>query len=117
MDLLVCIINREEELEEVLAGFLKLGITGATVVRSEGMGRVLAQAAPVMAGLQELSSRTRPRNTTILSVIESQDKLDSAIQMIQDRCGDLARPGTGIVFTVPVSRAVGLAAELDARSG
>ncbi|HUF49450.1 MAG TPA: hypothetical protein VMN60_01370 [Longimicrobiales bacterium] len=36
MQLLIAVINQEEKLDEILAGFLDLGITGATVIRSEG---------------------------------------------------------------------------------
>ena len=65
MELLVCVVNRDDKLEEILSGFLKLGVTGATVINSEGMGRVLSQEVPVFAGLQALMSRSRPQNTTI----------------------------------------------------
>ena len=58
-------------------------------------------------------SRSRPQNTTILSVIESEDVLERAIAMVQKVCGDLAEPSTGIVFTVPLSRVVGLSPELE----
>ncbi len=112
MELLVCVVNREEKLEEVLSGFLELGVTGATVIHSEGMGRVLSQEVPVFAGLQTLMSRSRPQNTTILSVIESPEVMDSAIKMVQDVCGDFDVHSTGIIFTVPLSRVVGLAPEL-----
>ena len=112
MELLVCVVNREEKLEEVLSGFLELGVTGATVIHSEGMGRVLSQEVPVFAGLQTLMSRSRPQNTTILSVIESREVMDSAIKMVQDVCGDFDGHSTGIIFTVPLSSVVGLAREL-----
>ncbi len=113
MDLLVCVVNREEKLEEVLSGFLELGVTGATVIHSEGMGRVLSQEVPVFAGLQTLMSRSRPQNTTVLSVIESAEVMDSAIKMVQDVCGGFDAPSTGIIFTVPLGRVVGLAPELS----
>ena len=113
MELLVCVVNREEKLEEILSGFLELGVTGATVIHSEGMGRVLSQEVPVFAGLQTLMSRSRPQNTTILSVIESPEVMNSAIKMVQDVCGDFGEPSTGIIFAVPLSRVVGLAPELD----
>ncbi len=112
MELLVCVVNREEKLEEILSGFLELGVTGATVIHSEGMGKVLSQEVPVFAGLQTLMSRSRPQNTTILSVIESLEVMDSAIKMVQDVCGDFDTPSTGIIFTIPLSRVVGLAPEL-----
>ena len=109
----MCVINREEKLEQLLSGFLDLGVTGATVVSSEGMGRVLSQDVPVFAGLQTLISRSRPQNTTVLSVIESPAVLEKAIALAKDICGNFDEPSTGILFTVPVSRVVGLSPELD----
>ncbi len=113
MQLLVCIINQEEKLEAILAGFLELGVTGATVIRSEGMGRVLSQDVPVLANLQTLLSRSRPQNSTVMSVIESNETLDKAISLVQDICGDLTQPSTGILFTLPIGRVEGLAPILE----
>jgi len=116
MQLLVCIINQEEKLEAILAGFLELGVTGATVLRSEGMGRVLSQDIPVIANLQTLLSRSRPQNSTVLSVIESDETLEKAVALVQDICGDLTAPSTGILFTLPIGRVVGLAPILESDS-
>lgn len=113
LELLVAVINDEEKVEEVLAGFLELGITGATVVNTEGMGRLVSQEIPIFAGLQTLMSRSRPRNQTIFSVVDDPEKADRAVELLVDVCEVLERPATGIVFTVPVNRAVGLAPELD----
>lgn len=112
MELLVCVINQEEKLDDILSAFLELGITGATVLNSEGMGRVLTHDVPIFAGLQTLIARSRPQNTTIFSVIENREKLDAAIALLREICGDFSSPATGILFTVPVSRAIGLAPEL-----
>jgi nitrogen regulatory protein PII len=116
MELLVCVINQEEKLDDILSGFLELGITGATVINSAGMGHVLTQDVPIFAGLQALVSRARPQNVTIFSVIDSKEKLEAAIALVQEICGDLSAPATGILFTVPVSRVVGLAPELGSES-
>lgn len=113
MHLLVCVINQEEKLEAVLSGFLDVGVTGATVIKSEGMGRKLSQGLPALAGLQSLLSQTRPQNTTVFSVIESDVKLEAAMKRLQEICGDFGAPATGIVFTLPVTRVVGLAPELE----
>jgi nitrogen regulatory protein PII len=114
MELLVCVINREEELERILAGFVELKITGATVISSEGMGRFVSRGElPVLAGLQSVIDAARPQNTTVFSVIDDPQKLKAAVAMIQQVCGDLGAPGTGIVFTVPVGRAYGLAPGLE----
>jgi hypothetical protein len=112
MHLLVAVINQEEKLDEILSGFLELGITGATIIQSEGMGRVLSHDIPIFAGLQTLLSRSRPQNQTIFSVIREDEKVEGALALLQDICGDLNDPATGIAFTIPVNRVVGLAPEL-----
>lgn len=109
MQLLIAVINQEEKLDEVLAGFLDLGITGATVFRTEGMGRMLSQDIPIFAGLQSHLSAARPQNQTIFSVIRDPDKVEGALDLLQRICGDLNDPATGIAFTLPVDRVVGLA--------
>ena len=113
MQLLIAVINQEEKLDEILTGFLELGITGATVIRSEGMGRVLSHDIPIFAGLHSLVARTRPNNQTIFSVIRDDAQVDGALALLQQICGDLNDPATGIAFTLPVNRVVGLAPELD----
>jgi len=116
MRLLVAVINDPERLDEALAGFVELGITGATVIDSEGMGQMLSHEIPIFAGLQTLISGSRPQNRIVLSVIP-QEKVAEAIQLLHEVCGNLERPATGIVFTVPVETVVGLAPELgDERS-
>lgn len=110
--LLVAVINESEKLDDILSGFLEIGVTGATIIDSEGMARVLTHDIPIFAGIQTLISRSRPQNNTIFSVIDDEAKVEAAIAVIQDICGDLSGAGTGIVFTVPVSRAVGVAPEL-----
>ena len=112
MQLLVAVINHGEKLDDVLAGFVELGITGATILSSEGMGRVLSHDVPIFAGVRALSARSRPSNQTLFSVVDD-EKVDAAIALIQEVCGSLDSPGAGIVFTLPVTRVVGLAPELD----
>ena len=109
--LLVAVINDAEKLDEILAGFVEIGITGATIVSSEGMGNILSHDIPIFAGLQTLISGSRPQNRMIFSVVDVA-LVDEAIDLLQDVFGDLNDPATGIVFTLPVDRVVGLAPEL-----
>lgn len=113
MQLLVTVINHVELVDQVLAGFVELGITGATVLESRGMGRVLSREMPIFAGVESLSAQARPENRTILCVV-AEEKAEPAIRLIEQILGGLARPGAGIAFTVPVGRVVGLAPELGA---
>ncbi|MDT8435163.1 MAG: hypothetical protein RRA92_00270 [Gemmatimonadota bacterium] len=112
MELLIAVINDVDRMDEILSGFLEIGITGATIFDSEGMGRVLSHDIPIFAGLQTLISRSRPQNQTLFSVIDDPRKVDEAIALLQEVCGRFDDPATGIAITVPVTRVVGLASEL-----
>jgi nitrogen regulatory protein P-II 1 len=114
VQLLIAVINHPEKLDEILSGFVELGITGATILNSEGMGHVLAQDVPIFAGITALAAYSRARNYTIFSVIREPEKVDRVINLLQEICGNLEDPATGIVFTLPATRVVGLAAELGA---
>jgi nitrogen regulatory protein PII len=116
MELLVCVVNREEHLDRVLSGLVELGITGATVLNSQGMAQRVARQLPVLAGLQSVREGMRPHNATVFSVVRDHDKVEAAVRMISETCGDLVQPGTGVVFTIPVTLAKGLAEETTAES-
>lgn len=111
MQLLVAVINDPQRLDEILTGLLDLGVRGATVITSEGMGMRLAQDIPLFARLQTPIARVRPENRTIFSVVH-EERVDAIMALLERICGDLSRPGTGIAFTVPIDRLVGLAASL-----
>ena len=113
MTLLIFICNDPDRLEEVLEGYLEVGITGATVVDSLGMGHILASEVPIFAGFQAVFSSASAYNKTILSVIKEPSKVDEALDMIEEICGTLGDPGVGIAFTVQLDRVRGLMPELE----
>ena len=107
MQLLLFILNKEEHLEEVLEMFLELDITGATIIDSIGMGRILAHDIPIFAGFRNLMQESRPGNKTIFTVLH-EEKIKSVIQGIEQICGCLDDPGSGILITLPVSNVKGI---------
>jgi len=109
--LLVAVINDADKLDEILSGFVEMGVTGATIVNSEGMGRLLSEDIPIFAGLQAFLAGSRPQNRVIFSVLPA-SLVDEALDLLQDVCGNLAAPATGIAFVLPVERVVGLAPQL-----
>lgn len=111
MKLLILILNKVEKLEEVLEGFIEIGITGATVIESVGMGQMLSEEVPIFAGLRFMFAGAKPHNKTIFSAIKD-EKEKPAIKLLQKILGDLNDPGTGIVFTIPIERIEGLMPEL-----
>jgi len=104
---LVLVLNRSERLREVLDTFVRLGIPGATIVESFGMRRLLAQDAPIFAGLRKLMERDGPRyNHTIFAVVDDDTKVERAIEALKDLLGE--EPNSGILFTIPINRMVKL---------
>jgi len=101
MHLLLLVLNKEEHLEEVLELFLELDISGATIIDSVGMGRILAHDIPIFAGFRNLMQESRPGNKIILSVIH-EEKIPLITKGIEQICGSLDQPGAGILVTVPV---------------
>lgn len=105
--LLIIVLNQEEHLDELLEAFVELDVRGATVIDSVGMGRIIAHDIPVFGGLRSLMAGSRPYNKTILSVVHK-DKVLKITSAMEQICGALDKPGTGLLFTVPVDYAKGL---------
>ena len=106
MKLFVFVLNQPDKLDEVLSAYVEIGITGATVVDSTGMGHILAQDVPIFAGFQALLSGSKPYNKTILSVA-SDETIQRAIRLIEDICGSFDKGGAGIAFTVNLADVYG----------
>jgi hypothetical protein len=108
MKLLVFVLNKEELLEDVLAAYVEAGIPGATILDSEGMGRVLTYEVPLFADFKDFMKGNKPYNKTIFSVVKNEKKILKLERLLDEICGDLDDPGTGILFTIPVDYARGL---------
>ena len=111
MKLLILILNKVEKLEEVLEGFLEAGVTGATIIDTVGMGHILCDEVPIFAGLRFMFAGAKPHNKTIISVIKDEVE-GEVLHLLENILGDMYEPGTGIVFTVPLDRVVGLKPEI-----
>ena len=73
--LLVCIINDPAKVDDILQMFLEIGITGATIIDSYGMGKTVVQDIPIFAGFRSLLSGTSKFNKLILSVVKEEEKV------------------------------------------
>ncbi len=112
MKLLVLILNKTNRLEDVLHKFNEIGIKGATVIDSMGVGRTMADHIDssnfaIIYSLRKMVDGGRPYNKTILSVIEN-DLEQAAFDGVNEVLGDLHQPGMGIMFTLPIDGVSGL---------
>ncbi|MGA1794367.1 MAG: P-II family nitrogen regulator [bacterium] len=106
MKLLVLVLNKEEFLDEILEAFVEVGISGATIIDSVGMGHKLAYDIPIFAGLRK-SLKTSDYNKTIFSVVKDDETLEEAIRIIGEII-DLNEVGTCLLFVVPLLLVKGL---------
>ena len=109
MHLVVIILNKFECLEELLVRFAEGGISGATVIESTGMARVLGgkDDLRIFGSLRMMFSPVREENRTIFTVLP-EEKIPAVKQIVTDVVGDLSKPDTGIMFAVPVSFTEGI---------
>lgn len=107
--LLVAVVKGHRDLESVLEGFVELDLPGATVLDARGLGQIVATEIPVFSGFRSLFMGGVEQSYAILSVL-TPDEIEEAIALVRDVCGDFAKPGRGIVFTLPVLRFLGPAA-------
>ncbi len=108
MRLIVFTLNQEELLERVLEAYVEVGISGATILDSEGMGRFLTYEVPLFADFRQFMKGNKPYNKTILSVVEDDEIIHRLHEILDEVCGGLSSPGTGVLYSIPVDFAVGL---------
>ncbi|MDH5509504.1 MAG: hypothetical protein OEZ32_04020 [Nitrospinota bacterium] len=106
-ELFICVINRPEAVEDVIAGMLEIGVRGCTIIDTKGMGKVISQDIPIFSGFKTLFAGARESNVTIFSVMDA-DLVDDAIKIIEDIYQSFSEPSSGIAFSLPISRVKGI---------
>jgi nitrogen regulatory protein PII len=107
MKLVTIVLNKTEFLEDLLTAFLEIGVSGATVIDSVGMGRILSHDVPIFTGLRSAFPGTSPVNKTIL-VVTNDGLVDDILTVIDDVCGSFEDAGTGLVTVMPIDEVRGL---------
>ncbi len=102
MKLMVFILNRNDVLDKLLEGFSAAGIRGATILESAGLAVTLSRMGSNIfsASLKALLS-AEENNHTIISVIKD-SQLEIARKVIYRTVGDLSKPNTGVLCTMPL---------------
>jgi hypothetical protein len=104
--LAVIILDERELLDDLLMGFVDLGVKGATVVDSKGMGQIVRQEIPIFTGLSSLFPETSG-SVTIVSVME-ESFVAKVFDLANEVVGQLDRPNSAICFSLPIDEFRGL---------
>lgn len=108
MYVLFIVLNEVDCLDDVLSGFVKEGISGATIVDSQGMGSAIVNNdntnVPLFSALRLLLSDSHPYSKTIFTVLESETMVEKAVEVVQEVVEDISSSGVGFMFTVPIGK-------------
>lgn len=112
MNVLFVVLNDPDYLEDVLDKFVEIGVKGATILDSQGMGSAITNSGqrnePFFGSIRNYISNSRPYNKTIFTVIEDDEILETAIKETKKILGDINKPGVGMMFTLPVGNIYGM---------
>lgn len=106
--LLICIIERDDKLDDVLEALVEVGITGATILEVRGMFEYLADEIPLFAGFRNLIEDYNPSNKMVMSVMRDTDLLKLAMDTIESVYGKFTEPNSGIMFAIDIGHLRGL---------
>lgn len=112
-ELIVLVVDDAAKVTEVLNAWVSVGVPGATMLDSAGLGHEFGKygARSDLSFMPSLESllRVREENSRILfTVVPDGFDVEALITATETITGLLDDPDTGILFTLPVTRARGL---------
>lgn len=101
---LFIILNKINYLDDILAEFLNIGVSGATILDGQGMASAIADRAdvPMFGFLKTFLDDSKSYNKIIFTVLESQEMVEIVVATVKEVLGDDAKVGAGFMFSVPL---------------
>ena len=111
MQVYFLVLNKVECLEQIMERMMAEGLSGATVLESTGMMKVLADEdydQPIFGSLRRILNPERKGSKTLFIVLRD-EQLPLVRGIVDEVTGGLDKPDTGIAFSVPTVYVEGLA--------
>jgi len=112
--MIVVVMSDVQRCEDVLDAWQKFGVTGVTILESLGahkvqQARAMRDDLPLIPSLRHLLEGEEYHHRTAFVVLDDDFDLDGLIEATEQAVGgDFDAPDTGILFVVPVARALGM---------
>lgn len=108
MKLVIYVMYKIELLDTFLHELQEKDIKGATILSSTGMARKLVESDDMnfIGSLKTLFEKPRKESHVIMMAV-TDDKVETIFSVIDNVCGPLEEPNTGIVFSVPIDQMKG----------
>ena len=113
MVMIMFVLNDAEKLQSVLDAWEAVGVSGATILHSTGMGRTrqltaLRDDLPLMPSLRDLFDHEEYFSRTLFTIVKDEAMVDKIVRASERVVGDLNEPGNGLIVTIPLGRVFGL---------
>ncbi len=112
MYLLTAVINNEDLIDEIITGWMEIGITDTTVIETTDALQLISHHIPIFAGFRALTSGGMRHNKTVFSTINDQKTLKTAVTFLEKVCMDSGKTKQGNYFVIQLKKA-GLLGEND----
>lgn len=113
MHLLFAVINNEELLDELITGWMDMGITGGTVLESTDALQLLSSHVPIFAGFRSLTSGGPVHNKTLFTAIKDRALMERAVAFLESLFEQAGAPHQGVWFVLPMEDFGFLGASVD----
>lgn len=101
MKLIIIFLNKIEYLDDLLSAFLEIGVPGATVLDSVGMGHIVSHDIPIFAGLRDFFAGSSPTNKTIM-IVTKKNMIQKIDEVLEDITGYHQQTGIAKMISVPI---------------
>lgn len=111
--MVVLVLDDLDHSAAILEAWEQAGTNGVTLFESTGLGRLrrrlrLRDDLPLMPSLAAVLHLREEQHRTIFTIVDDEAMVDRLFDVTQQITGDLTEPNRGIMFVLPVTRAVGL---------
>lgn len=111
--LVVVVLTENQICDAVVRTWAEIGVYGATIFESAGLRQILHDQAPrddlpLMPSLRAILGSGEVKQRTLFTVVPDDFDLEALMARTEAQVGNFEAPNTGILFVVPVTRALGL---------
>ena len=103
MYLLIAVINNTDLVDDLLTGWLDMGITDVTVIESTDSLAMISRHVPIFAGFRTLTGSVQ-HNQTLFASLEDHQLLDQGIAFLQSLFKEPHSSNQGCYYVLPLER-------------
>jgi len=107
MQVVFVVLHKTELLQDLLTKLKKAGVSGGTIIDSQGMISYIQESDYILGSLRLFLEQARPDSKTMFFIIKD-EQVDLVFETIDKALGGLENHNTGIAFAMPITRVEGV---------